>query len=61
MSLKFLIFSFTEELQRKVMSETYATERFRVTGFLQNSPEFAKDFNCSQLSQMNRKNKCIIW
>ena len=58
-SISFL--SFTEELIRKVATESYATERFRVIGPLQNSPDFARDFNCSQLSSMNRKNKCIIW
>lgn len=51
----------SEEIERKISSDSYATERFRVIGPLSNSPDFAKDFNCSISSPMNRKNKCIIW
>lgn len=54
-------FLLAEEITRKILSDSYATERFRVIGPLQNSPDFAKDFNCSQSSPMNRQNKCIIW
>jgi putative endopeptidase len=54
-------FAFAEETMRRLTSDNHAIERFRVIGTLQNSAAFAKDFNCSQLSPMNRKNKCIIW
>lgn len=32
-----------------------------VTGGLRNSPEFAKDFNCKDQSNMNKGFKCAFW
>jgi predicted metalloendopeptidase len=46
----------SEEMERKIKNDIYATERFRVIGMVENSPDFANDFQCTRL-----ENKCVIW
>ncbi|XP_035221045.1 membrane metallo-endopeptidase-like 1 [Stegodyphus dumicola] len=39
----------------------HAPSDVRTIGMISNMPEFAKAFQCSEDSKMNRKNKCRVW
>jgi neprilysin len=42
--------------------EVHSFDRFRVLGPLQNSRDFAHDFQCGSLSKMNPdRNRCKVW
>ncbi|RHZ30989.1 hypothetical protein DYB37_012066 [Aphanomyces astaci] len=40
---------------------THTLERYRVTGALQNNPEFARVFQCPTDSYLNPSKKCLLW
>ncbi|KAL1123319.1 hypothetical protein AAG570_002405 [Ranatra chinensis] len=52
----------TEEATNlQVEKDAHATPKYRVIGSLSNLPEFAKDFNCPPGSNMNPRDKCVVW
>ncbi|KAK6732251.1 hypothetical protein RB195_016564 [Necator americanus] len=48
-------------LKSKQQRGVHMVEKMRVTGSLQNSPEFASAFSCPVGSPMNPKKKCTLW
>lgn len=48
-------------LINRIRTGMHSPGRFRVIGSAQNSPEFAKAFNCPVGSYMNPKKKCTVW
>jgi len=42
-------------------SDEHAPNRFRVNGPLSNLDQFVSSFNCPAGSNMNRKEKCLVW
>ncbi|KAI9249465.1 hypothetical protein BDA99DRAFT_488321 [Phascolomyces articulosus] len=44
-----------------VTTDPHSIEEFRITGVVQNSPDFAKAFQCPVGSPMNPKKKCTVW
>ncbi|CAO1415218.1 unnamed protein product [Diamesa serratosioi] len=50
-----------EEIMRKITTDTYSIEKYRVIGPVSNMKEFSIDFKCSSSSAMNREKKCVIW
>lgn len=47
------------EKQRR--NDVHSPGRIRLLGALENSPEFAKAFNCPKRSPMNPDKKCNMW
>ncbi|BFZ23830.1 hypothetical protein BsWGS_26869 [Bradybaena similaris] len=45
----------------QVTTGVHPPGKFRIIGPLQNSPEFAKAYNCPQGSYMNPAKKCSVW
>ncbi|GFO20601.1 endothelin-converting enzyme 1 [Plakobranchus ocellatus] len=45
----------------QVDSQDHSPGRFRIIGPLQNSPDFAKAYNCPAGSPMNPEKKCSVW
>lgn len=41
--------------------DPHAPVHARINGVLQNTPEFAKAFNCPEKSPMNPSQKCVLW
>uniref|UniRef100_A0A336KWM6 CSON001488 protein n=1 Tax=Culicoides sonorensis TaxID=179676 RepID=A0A336KWM6_CULSO len=50
-----------ETLQSLFRVGTLTPGKYRVLGYLQNSKEFAEDFNCPLNSPMNPSEKCEVW
>lgn len=50
-----------EEFRKKFQDASQTPFEFRVMGSLSNSPDFAKDFNCSVGSRMNPARKCFLY
>merc|ERR1712156_346341 len=50
-----------EALRSKLKTAVHAPGKYRVTGTLSNSEEFAKAYNCRLGSKMNPIDKCSIW
>ncbi|XP_054744017.1 endothelin-converting enzyme 1 [Anastrepha obliqua] len=46
---------------RRMKTDVHAYEEFRVTGTLQNMPEFSEAFQCKLGYDMNPLKKCVIW
>lgn len=44
-----------------LMFDQHSPDRFRTLGTLQNSPDFAKAYNCPLDSTMNPEKKCSVW
>ncbi len=54
--------SSTEQSQKlRAQTDSHSPGRYRVTGVLQNMPEFQKAFNCAPKSPMVRENVCRVW
>ncbi|CAL1548798.1 unnamed protein product [Lymnaea stagnalis] len=49
------------EALNRIRTGVHSPGEFRVIGSAQNSPDFAKAFNCPSDSYMNPKNKCRVW
>ncbi|KAF9982244.1 Neprilysin-4 [Mortierella antarctica] len=49
------------QLYVQTVSGTHSPDQWRTNGVLQNSPAFARTFNCSLGSPMNPKKKCELW
>ncbi|KAG9326904.1 hypothetical protein KVV02_001428 [Mortierella alpina] len=49
------------QLYVQTVSGTHSPDQWRTNGVLQNSPAFARAFNCSLGSPMNPKMKCELW
>lgn len=50
-----------EILNQRLAEDFHSPEKFRVLGSLQNSEQFAEDFNCKEGSSMNPIRKCHLW
>ncbi|XP_048750063.2 neprilysin-1-like [Ostrea edulis] len=50
-----------EEATRRILVDPHGNFKSRVIGPLQNNEEFSKAFNCVSGSNMNPKDKCIVW
>ncbi|KHJ98812.1 peptidase family M13 [Oesophagostomum dentatum] len=48
-------------LKSKQQRGVHMVEKLRVTGTLQNSPDFATAFSCPLNSPMNPSQKCTLW
>jgi predicted metalloendopeptidase len=51
----------SENLRSKIATNGHSVNRFRVIGSLSNSPEFSKDFQCPEGSNMNPVKTCKVW
>ncbi|KAF9292550.1 Endothelin-converting enzyme 2 [Mortierella alpina] len=49
------------QLYMQLRSGTHSPNQWRTNGVLQNSPAFARAFNCSLGSPMNLEKKCKLW
>jgi len=50
-----------ESLRLRVQTDPHSPPRFRVTGVLQNMPEFQKAFSCKPAQPMVKANACSVW
>jgi len=50
-----------EKLLDQVLSNPHSPGKYRIIGPCSNSEEFVKAYNCPEGSNMNRKDKCILW
>ena len=50
-----------EALIQQIKTRPHSPKQFRLLGPLQNSENFAKDFNCPAESRMNPSDKCVVW
>ncbi|KAF9122996.1 hypothetical protein BGW39_009333, partial [Mortierella sp. 14UC] len=50
-----------EALVHLVRTNTHSPAKWRINGVAQNSPDFAKAFNCPAGSPMNPPTKCEVW
>ncbi|KAF9905558.1 hypothetical protein EC991_001588 [Linnemannia zychae] len=50
-----------ESLVHLTRTNTHSPSKWRINGVAQNSPEFAKAFNCPTGSPMNPPTKCEVW
>ncbi|XP_054161800.1 neprilysin-2-like [Oppia nitens] len=50
-----------EQLLNKLLTDVHTPYRQRVNGYVSNSVDFSKVFNCSLGSPMNPLNKCKLW
>lgn len=50
-----------EKLLDQVLSNPHSPGKYRIIGPCSNSDEFVKAYNCPVGSNMNRKDKCILW
>ena len=48
-------------LRDKILNKPHSISEFRLKGPLSNNPDFARDFNCPQRSNMNPVSKCTVW
>ena len=51
----------SDKAYHRQLRAPHAPPEFRVTGVVQNSHEFSKDFNCGRNSKMNPSTKCEVW
>jgi predicted metalloendopeptidase len=50
-----------ERAVRQLHTDVHSPARVRIHGPIQNSPDFAKAFNCPSGSPMNPVKKCEVW
>ena len=50
-----------EKLLDQVLSNPHSPGKYRIIGPLSNSEDFVKAYNCPVGSNMNRKDKCVLW
>jgi len=50
-----------EKLLDQVLSNPHSPGKYRIIGPLSNSEDFVKAYNCPAGSNMNRKDKCVLW
>lgn len=50
-----------EIMKLLITSGMHAPQQFRILGPFKNMKEFSEDFNCSNDSAMNPKNRCEVW
>lgn len=50
-----------DEAARRILTDPHGNFKSRVIGPLQNNEEFSKAFNCAVGSNMNPRDKCIVW
>lgn len=50
-----------EALKNRIINNVHSPDEYRIIGPLSNMPEFSRDFNCPENSQMISKNRCSIW
>ena len=50
-----------EALIQQIKTKPQSPMEFRLLGPLQNSKNFAKDFDCPPGSIMNPSSKCVVW
>ena len=48
-------------LEKRIKTGAHSPGRFRVIGPFSNSPDFARDFQCREGSNMNPVQKCEVW
>ena len=50
-----------ESLRQQMTTDVHPPAEFRVNDVIMNRPEFAKDFNCPEKSNMAPVNRCSLW
>ncbi|KAM7310539.1 hypothetical protein ISCGN_007447 [Ixodes scapularis] len=50
-----------EAIHLQILSDPHSPAKYRVTGPVSNSEEFAREFQCRKNSAMNTKKKCEVW
>ena len=50
-----------ESKAQQVLTDPHSPGVLRVWGPIQNSPTFNDEFQCSEMSRMNPRNKCSLW
>ena len=50
-----------ESAHQQLLTDPHSPGRYRVIGTLENSEDFAREFNCPAGSRMNPVDKCAVW